>query len=155
MSRSFIYKFKFIKFFEMLDDLPPTYIMNGIGFMVTGHALYAASTQKTHTIVVKNKYEFCRNGFSELIVVDENNNHYNVNNSFWFWKWNSIEDWNRVEPKQHLHIHYYGWRSPILGLFPNIVRMKQLDMINDDEEFANDHRIVFPDYNKLVKYNIK
>ena len=30
MSKSFIYKFKFIKFFEMLDELPPTYIMNGI-----------------------------------------------------------------------------------------------------------------------------
>jgi hypothetical protein len=65
-----------------------------------------------------------RNGFTEFMVIDEYGNHYNVNNSFWYWKWNSIEDWYNIKESDELDFKYYGWRVPVLGMFPNIYNVK-------------------------------
>ena len=56
------------------------------------------------------------------MVIDEQNNHYNVNNSLWYLKWNSIEDWHNINKDEEIIIKYYGWRFPPFGIFPNIVR---------------------------------
>jgi len=60
------------------------------------------------------------------MVIDDNNKHYNVNNSLWYWKWDSIEDWNSIELNEtnKLSVKYYGLRIPFLGFFPNIVKIK-------------------------------
>jgi hypothetical protein len=90
------------------------------------HCSYAIITSKNKIIRVDKKYKFVRNGFTEFIIIDENGQHYNVNNSFWFWKWNSIEDWHKIETNKKCNIKYYGWRIPLFGLFPNIVMSYQL-----------------------------
>jgi hypothetical protein len=58
------------------------------------------------------------------MIVDNKGRHFNVNNSLWYWKWDSIEDWEKIEKDKQLLVKYYGWRSPIFGLFPNIVLSK-------------------------------
>jgi hypothetical protein len=55
------------------------------------------------------------------MVIDSNDKHYNLNNSLWYWKWDSIEDWHSIKEGEKIHTLTYGWRVPILGLFPNIV----------------------------------
>jgi hypothetical protein len=55
------------------------------------------------------------------MVIDSNGKHYNLNNSLWYWKWDSIEDWHSIKEEQKLNTLTYGLRLPILGLFPNIV----------------------------------
>jgi hypothetical protein len=55
------------------------------------------------------------------MIIDSNDKHYNLNNSLWYWKWDSIEDWYSIHEEQKLNTLTYGWRVPILGLFPNIV----------------------------------
>ena len=42
------------------------------------------------------------------MVIDSYGNHYNVNNSFWYWKWDSIEDWSSIEANKNLNMKYYG-----------------------------------------------
>jgi hypothetical protein len=78
-------------------------------------------TREEKEIVVKKKYKFDRSGFTEFMIIDSNDKHYNLNNSLWYWKWDSIEDWHLIKEEQKLNTLTYGWRLPILGMFPNIV----------------------------------
>ena len=89
------------------------------------HGSYALFTCKNKIIKVDKKYKFVRNGFTEFMIIDQNGKHYNVNNSFWFWKWNSNEDWHKIQNTE-INIKYYGWRIPLFGVFPNIVMSEQL-----------------------------
>ena len=55
------------------------------------------------------------------MIVDNYGKHYNVNNSFWYWKWDSIEDWHKIQLNTKMTVKYYGYRIAHLGLFPNVV----------------------------------
>jgi hypothetical protein len=126
MSRSFSRLFKIFssKNYEPSSSLNSIYIKT-VSFIyivgLFGHGAYAFGTAETKLINVKDKYTFSRDGFTEFMIIDENNKHYNVNNSFWYWKWDSIEDWSKLEIDKQLSIKYYGWRVPVFGLFPNII----------------------------------
>lgn len=54
------------------------------------------------------------------MIIDTSNKHYCVNNSFWYWKWNSIEDYYNLKENKKINIRYYGFRIPLFGIFPNI-----------------------------------
>lgn len=93
--------------------------------VLLGHCSYALGTVENKIIQINKKYLFDRNGFTEFMIVDDNGKHYNVNNSLWYWKWDSIEDWHKLEPNKDIVIKYYGWRVPLFGIFPNIIMSKQ------------------------------
>jgi hypothetical protein len=95
-----------------------------------GHFSYAIGTAEDKFIKLKQKYTFDRNGFTEFMIIDENGNHYNVNNSVWYWKWNSIEDWHKLETNKEINVKYYGWRVPLFGLFPNIIMSRQVHVLD-------------------------
>jgi hypothetical protein len=125
MSRTFARFFS--PFFKTIDSHYP---MKDIEVLVTGtimiggilgHGAYTLGTTSTKIIRVKHKYQFDRNGLTEFMIIDDNGKHYNVNNSFWYWKWDSIEDWHKLETSKEINIKYYGWRVPLFGIFPNIV----------------------------------
>jgi hypothetical protein len=101
--------------------------------LLSTHCLYALSTEKKELIYVVKKYKMVRNGFTEFMVIDEKGRHLNVNNSLWYWKWDSIEEWYKIEPNKNFFIKYYGWRVPLFGLFPNIVT-------TDNENFLNPNK---------------
>jgi hypothetical protein len=134
MSRSFARFFKPILNSLKSNDEPLSSEMNKIVQLTLGtitiggtlgHCAYAIGTAETKFIKIKHKYTFDRNGFTEFMIIDDNGNHYNVNNSVWYWKWNSIEDWHKMETSKEITIKYYGWRVPLLGLFPNIIMTRQ------------------------------
>ena len=85
------------------------------------HVYYVLATQKEDNISIVNKYKYVSNGFTNFMIIDNKGNHYNVNNSFWFWKWDSIEDWNNLKVGNTIYAKYYGLRMPFLGCFPNII----------------------------------
>ena len=137
MSRSFARFFHiFFKSFKP-DTEPLSSEMNkiisltlgaiGIGGTL-GHCAYAIGTAEHKLIKVSKKYKFDRNGFTEFMIIDYNGNHYNVNNSVWHWKWNSIEDWHKIETSKEISIKYYGWRMPLFGLFPNIIMTRRVQV---------------------------
>ena len=95
-----------------------------VGCMI-GHAIYAYGTNHTEDINVAKKYKMVIRGSTQFMIIDDTGRHFNVNNSLWYWKWNSVEDWARINKGgEYLKVTYYGIRSPLLGLFPNIVRYK-------------------------------
>jgi len=91
------------------------------------HSMYAYSTVKTEEIKVMTKYKLVNRGFTNFMIIDNKGRHFNVNNSLWFWKWDSIEDWSSIKTQNSLFIKYYGWRIPLFGLFPNIVNSNIID----------------------------
>lgn len=99
-----------------------TKISCGLGLIGVGvHASYAVFSDTDEDIKVIKKYSMIRNGFTDFMIIDSQGRHFNVNNSFWFWKWDSVEDWHNIKEGDIIHIKYYGWRWPVYGLFPNIV----------------------------------
>lgn len=85
------------------------------------HALYAYGTGNKEDIKICNKYNMVNKGDTQFMIVDDKGRHFNVNNSLWYWKWDSVEDWESMKKDDMLNVKYYGFRSPFLGLFPNIV----------------------------------
>jgi hypothetical protein len=139
MSRSFLRNlFKYAN--HIFEDNAKRKIVAGeielkVGALLTvlvGHGIYAYSTEEKDAIVVTKKYKMNRNGFTDFMVIDDKGRHFNVNNSLWYWKWDSIEDWHRIQEKseEKLLIRYYGWRMPLLGLFPNITVSKRSEFLD-------------------------
>ena len=77
------------------------------------------------TIGASAIYKFNRNGFTKFMIVDKNDKHYCVNNSTWYLKFDSIEDYNKIKIGSVQYIKYYGYRISIFNMFPNIVKSKE------------------------------
>jgi len=86
------------------------------------HSLYAYGTSTTEEIKIEKKYKIVNHGSTKFMIHDDNGRHYCVNNSLWYWKWDSVEDWSKMNKGDRIKVKYYGIRSPLLGLFPNIVK---------------------------------
>jgi len=117
MSRTFFN----IIFKNLLKSKNPMVLLPTSATIISSNFFYAILTREEKEIIVKKKYKFDRSGFTEFMIIDSNDKHYNLNNSLWYWKWDSIEDWYSIKEEQKLNTLTYGWRLPILGMFPNIV----------------------------------
>jgi hypothetical protein len=106
---------------QVLKSNNPFILFTSSVTMISCNFFYAIFTREEKEIIVKKKYKFDRSGFTEFMIIDSNDKHYNLNNSLWYWKWDSIEDWYSIKEEQKLNTLTYGLRVPILGMFPNIV----------------------------------
>ena len=106
---------------QLLKSNNPVFLFTSSVTMISCNLFYAVFTREEKEIIVKKKYKFDRSGFTEFMIIDSNDKHYNLNNSLWYWKWDSIEDWHSIKEEQKLNTLTYGLRVPILGIFPNIV----------------------------------
>ena len=130
-------------FFKQLlkSDEPVIVFTTGVS-MISCNFLYAIFTREEKDIIVKKKYQFDRSGFTDFMVIDSHGKHYNLNNSLWYWKWNSIEDWHSIKEEQKLNTLMYGWRVPILGLFPNIVSCQNNKNTKIDDIIVKDMSLI-------------
>jgi hypothetical protein len=123
----------------------------GLGFIGVGaHGIYALFSETDEKIQIASKYKMTRNGFTDFMVIDTQGRHFNVNNSFWYWKWDSIEDWHMLIPSDKVNIKYYGWRSPVYGLFPNIVNTET----KEQECYKVYTNKIYDDVAKLVVHSV-
>jgi len=156
MSRHILYKlFPFLKSLikSGLNNKSSPNIFTLLGttiFTTYCHGTFALATNKTEEICVAKKYKYVSNGFTNFMIVDTNGRHFNVNNSFWYWKWDSIEDWTNIlkeskgqesKGQESIAVSYYGYRIPFLGMFPNVVEVSanlelepRLAEIKDEKE---------------------
>ena len=104
--------------------LPPSILSNRILLILGGtgaHGAYVFCTKKQEKIYVQDTYQMVQHGSTSFMVVDGEGRHFNVGNSLWFWRWDAVEDWHRIQRGYPLTIKRYGWRVPAFGWFPNIV----------------------------------
>jgi hypothetical protein len=116
MSRSFLEYTKLFTSNKKKLNLNP-YIF----LIIIPHCIYAISSEKKENIIISSKYKYVNNGFTSFMIIDDKGNHFDVNNSFWYWKWDSIEDWHKLKIGDNIYAQYYGFRIPFLSCFPNIV----------------------------------
>ena len=134
MSHNFL---KFIKLFSASNKIKfePFVLL-----LTIPHLSYLLSTQKEDNIAISNKYKYVSNGFTNFMIVDTNGTHYNVNNSFWFWKWDSIEDWHKLKVGDTIYAKCYGIRMPFLGCFPNIIDTNYT--VKDKTKIENEQHLI-------------
>lgn len=101
-----------------------------LGPLITGHFLYINYSSNKKELLVKDKYTYVKAGFTHFMIIDNNDVHYNIHNSFWYGKWDSVEDWSNIKIGEHLRVKYYGYRLPLFGMFPNIVDTKHDEHID-------------------------
>lgn len=91
---------------------------------------YAMTTVQDDAIMVTKKYKITKHGYTHWMIVDDNAQHYKVHNSVWHWKWNSVDDWHQIKENKVLFIRYYGWRIPMIELFPTIIVSEQATFLD-------------------------
>lgn len=105
---------------------------------------YVLGTSKTDDIIIAKKYNYVKNGSTNFMVVDTKGRHFKVDNCFFYWNWNKIEDWENLKPLNHKQIVYYSYRVPFLGMYPTIVEFSKLcdskQSESDDEKRSDEKR---------------
>ena len=139
MSRHILYNL--FPFFKSVIKTQSPNILTLLGTSVVltyGHGMFALATNKKEKICVTKKYTYVANGYTNFMIVDDKGRHFNVNNSFWYWKWDAIEDWSNINVinNNKIRVSYYGYRIPILGMFPNIVCSNEPIVIDDKNKLS-------------------
>ena len=83
--------------------------------------LYILLTKKSKKIIIKKKLTIVSYGFTKYIIIDTNNNIFEINNSVWFGKFNSLDDWIKINLNKKYNINYYGLPNSIFGTKYQIV----------------------------------
>ncbi len=114
-------------FLNNFSKLPRDSQIASLALFIGTHALYSFSTLKVDSIQIKQLYKYSKNGSTSFMLIDNDDKHYNINNSFWYCKWNAIEDWNKLKIEDKVNIKYYGYRIPVFGIFPIIINIQKYD----------------------------
>jgi hypothetical protein len=98
---------------------------------------YLLGTTKKADITIAKKYTYVKNGSTNYMLVDDKGRHFNVDNCFFYWNWNTIEDWAESKPLDKRRIYYYSYRVPFLGMYPTIVEFSNESNKQCDNESTN------------------
>lgn len=86
-------------------------------------------TEKTYVAKVCEKHIDIFNNGSKLYVAVEFNGDFKdfiVNNSLLKWRWNSSEDYEKIELNKTYSFTVTGWRLPLFNLYENIIEFKEV-----------------------------
>jgi hypothetical protein len=100
---------------------------------------YLLGTTKKDEITVAKKYTYVKNGSTKFMLIDDKGRHFNVDNCFFYWNWNTIDDWANLKPLEQRHIIYYSYRVPFLGMYPTIIEFDNES--NSNKLFKSDDTV--------------
>ena len=89
-------------------------------FLVTGMA-YSYFTSFEKTITVKEKDSMKSGKYGKNIVSDTDGNVYTIENSIFYDFFTAMELFTKIELNQSYKVKGFGYRIPILGIYPNII----------------------------------
>jgi hypothetical protein len=149
MSSTFYNNFIFNNFNKLPRDNQIAFFTICIG----SHALYSYSTQKVDNIRIKRLYKYNKNGNTNFMLIDHNDKHYNVKNSFWYCKWTAVEDWSKLKIGDKVKVKYYGYRMPMFGTFPTIVSVTTITQNKPKTDVThNSNKVFFIENEKKIIY---
>lgn len=91
-----------------------------VGAIVFKVATIGYSNKEVIAIEVKDKYIKRDNKSDIYIIVDTDNNTYQISDLFWIGKFNSTDLYNELEIGQAYFIEVTGIRNQFLSWYPNI-----------------------------------
>lgn len=95
-----------------------------IGVGVVCHGIYAYTTKAEDEIEIQNKYLVVNHIGTHFALNTNDGKQFMIPSSVWYWQFDVPEKWNKLEVGQKYKVKTYGYRIPALGLFPNIVEIK-------------------------------
>lgn len=91
-----------------------------VGVIVLKIATIGYSNKEVIAIEVKDKYIKRDNKSDVYMVVDADNNTYQISDLFWIGKFNSTDLYNKLEIGQTYLVEITGIRNQFLSWYPNI-----------------------------------
>ena len=79
-----------------------------------------------NTITIKEKYVYSTRYSPQYVIVDSNNNIYNIKNVWFIADFNSAEEYNSVKIGQTYKVKGFGIRVNFLGWYPTIYELTDL-----------------------------
>lgn len=98
------------------------------------HGPYARGTKRKTTFVVKEKgtltHGYVNDGYgstwTNFMIYTKDGRAFKNINSIWFWKWRSTELQAKMKAGKKYVATVYGWRIGGIGVYPNIVNIKEV-----------------------------
>ena len=78
------------------------------------------------TIEVKDKYVKNNGNSDKYIVIDSNNNSYEITDLFFIWKFNSTDIYSLLEVGKTYNITTSGIRFRLISKYPNINKVEEI-----------------------------
>lgn len=97
-----------------------------IGFLIVillifGYGFVYAMTTGQETITIKEKWVKYHMSDAKYLVSSNNNQVFEITDSFWKWRWDSSDLYSMLEQGMNCTITTQGWRLPILSDYKNIL----------------------------------
>ena len=94
---------------------------------VMGGYMFAHGTSDSITTTVTDKHRVVdRDGDSKWIVMTEDMSFQN-SDALWHMKFNSTDIQGKLRVDGTYRIEYYGWRVPVMSMYPNIISVEEVE----------------------------
>ena len=90
-------------------------------FFVITSMIYSYFTSFEKIIKVKEKDSIRTGKYGQNIIADTDENVYSVANSMFYNFFSAMELFTKIEVNQSYKVKGFGYRIPILGIYPNII----------------------------------
>ena len=90
-------------------------------FLVTS-MVYSYFTSFEKVITVKEKDSMRTGKYGKNIISDTDGNVYTIENSMFYDFFTAMELFTKIELNQSYKVKGFGYRIPILGIYPNIIK---------------------------------
>jgi hypothetical protein len=90
-------------------------------FLVTS-MVYSYFTSFEKIITVKEKDSMRTGKYGKNIISDTDGNVYTIENSIFYDFFTAMELFTKIEQNQSYKVKGFGYRIPILGVYPNIIK---------------------------------
>lgn len=98
----------------------PYYIIVFV-LLVIMQMIYSYATYFTKTITIKEKESLKNGKYGQNVVADTDGNIYSISNSIFYLFFTSTELYTDVNESQRYQVSGFGYRIPILNIFPTII----------------------------------
>ena len=90
------------------------------------NALYSYTTYFTKTITIQDKESLKNGSYGHNVVSDTEGNIYTIDNTIYYGFFTSTELYTTLDENKKYRITGYGYRVPVLNLFPSILSAQRL-----------------------------
>jgi hypothetical protein len=92
-----------------------------ISFFFITSMVYSYFTSFEKIITVKEKDSMRSGKYGQNIISDTDGNVYTISNSLFYDFFTAMELFTKIEPNQSYKVKGFGYRIPVLGIYPNII----------------------------------
>ena len=106
--------------FVWIDKYQYALIFAFILVLFLSNLIFTYITRFEKIITIDEKFAYGQKNGNSQSVSDKDNNVYEIRNSIYLFHFTSAEVFNNLDINSTFKVKGYGYRIPVLGMFPNI-----------------------------------